>query len=442
MGEVIGVDIDPPNESWFDVARFGLFIHWDPASQRGWEVSWPIAGGIFSLPHCQSVTPAEYHATAETFDPGVWNPSAIAAAATAAGMGYVVFTTRHHSGFAMFDSAHGGHGVRTHLDRRDLFGELVAACRQEGLRVGVYYSLSDWHHHDYPPLTEAHRPYVLGLTPPLPPEEHASRYRQYLRDQLRELLTNYGRIDLLWFDGQWERPAEWWDVDGIATLARGLQPGILINDRLAGHGDFDTPEQFVPPTPPPGRWESCLTINDSWGWNPADSSHRSANELIRALCETAGRGGNLLLNVSPRGDGSLPTEQLERLEAIGRWMSRHSAAIHGTEAGLEPWQFYGPSTRQGDLIHLFVVARPVESVSVRGLPIRRVRSASVMGSGRRLGFRTRTDVLSQLADDPSGEMVIDVPADHLDDDIAVITLDIARAPIDGRTSLAEVAATD
>ena len=424
--------------TWFDEARFGMFVHWDPASQRGWEVSWPMAGGVFSLPACQAVSPAEYHALAETFDPTAWDPVDLAARARACGMGYVVFTTRHHSGFAMFDSAQGGHGVREHLGGRDLFGELVQACRAEGLRIGVYYSLSDWHHPDYPPLTEAHRPYVLGLSPPLPDADQANRFRHHLLDQLGELLTNYGSIDVLWFDGQWERAAQWWDVDAIAALARGLQPQILINDRLPGHGDFQTPEQFVPPTAPGGRWESCVTINDSWGWNPDDPHHRSAHELVRILCETAGRGGNLLLNVSPRGDGSLPPEQIERLDAVADWMSRHARSIHGTAPGLEPWQFDGPSTRDGHRIHLFLIARPVESITVRGVPIRQVRSATVMGTGRALNFRTRTDVLGQLADSPLGELTVEVPLSELDELVTVVSLDLSDRPIEGQPALARV----
>jgi alpha-L-fucosidase len=415
-----------------------MFIHWDPGSQRGWEVSWPMAGGVFSLPHCQSVTPDEYHALAQTFDPTGWDPAALAAQARACSMGYVVFTTRHHNGFAMFDSAHGGHGVREHLRGRDLFGELVEAFRGEGLRVGAYYSLSDWHHPDYPPLTEEHLPYLIGLSPPPPGEQQADRYRQYLADQITELLTNYGTIDVLWFDGQWERSPAWWDVDAVAALARRLQPDILINDRLPGHGDFDTPEQFVPPTPPEGRWESCVTINDSWGWNPDDDHHRSPHELIRTLCETAGRGGNLLLNVGPRGDGTLPPEQIDRLDAIAGWMDRHRDAIVGTSAGLEPWQFYGPSTRQGNLIHLLLVDPPVENITVRGIPIRRVQGATVMGTGRGLGFRTRTDVLNQLGYDPPGELTIDVPRSELDDLVTVVTVEVVDDPIDGRPVLARV----
>jgi alpha-L-fucosidase len=425
---------------WFDDARFGMFIHWDHASQRGWELSWPMAGGLFTLPYCQSVAPEEYHALASSFSPDAFDAAGIARRARAAGMRYVVFTTRHHNGFSMFDTTLSDHNVMHTAYSRDITAEIVRAVRAEGMRVGFYYSLSDWHHPDYPPLLEAHRPYLPGFTPPRPGDEQAERFRSYLLGQLRELLTNYGPIDVLWFDGQWERTADWWNVDKIAALARELQPEILINDRLPGHGDFLTPEQFVPPTAPGDRWETCFTMNDSWGWNPDDPNYKSGRAIVHALCETAGRGGNLLLNVSPRGDGSLPPEQIERLDAITSWMSAHHDAIHNTTAGLEPWQFYGPSTRRDNRIFLFCLMRPYETVTVRGLPVKRVERVTVLGRGTSLPFSTRTGVIEQLTYDPDGEVTITVPESVLDEYATVLAVDLASEPIEGRAAVATVEA--
>lgn len=420
----------PTNErTWFDDAGFGMFIHWDHASQQGWEISWPMVGGMFSLPHGQSVTPAEYHALAATFDPQSWDPVDLARRARAAGMRYVVFTTRHHSGFSMWDTALSDHKITNSPYAADIVRSLVDAFRAEGLRIGFYYSLSDWHHPDYPPFTEADLPYRFDALPQ-PTDEQADRFRAYLMGQLRELLTDYGRIDVLWFDGQWERRASWWRPEQISALAHELQPGILINDRLPGQGDFTTPEQFVPATAPEGRWESCETMNGSWGWNPDDPDLKSSRALVGALCETVGRGGNLLLNVSPRGDGSLPPEQLDRLDAFASWMAAHGDAVHDVEAGLEAWQFYGPSTRAGRLVHLFLLLRPQESVTVRGVPVRRVAGVSVMGTGTELAFRTRAGILEQLMGDPDGEVVIEVPEDVLDPMVTVLTLELAEAPLD------------
>lgn len=415
-----------------------MFIHWDHASRQGWELSWPMAGGLFTLPYCQSVTPDEYHALAASFSPDAFDAAALARRARDAGMRYVVFTTRHHNGFSMFDTAQSEHNIMRTPYGRDLAAEIADAFRAAGLRVGFYYSLSDWHHPDYPPLLEEHRPYLPGFSPPRPSDEHAERFRAYLLGQLRELLTNYGPIDVLWFDGQWERPPDWWDVDAIAALARELQPGILINDRLPNHGDFLTPEQFVPPTAPGERWETCFTMNDSWGWNPDDANYKSARSIVHALCETAGRGGNLLLNVSPRGDGALPPEQIERLDTIAAWMAAHHEAIHDTTAGLEPWQFYGPSTRRGDRIFVFCLMRPYDTVTVRGLPVKRIERVTVLGTGARLSFGTRTGVLEQLAYDPDGEVTITVPERELDELATVLAIDLAPEPIAGRSAVATV----
>ncbi len=428
--------------TWFDDARFGMFIHWDHASQRGWEISWPMAGGMFTLPRCQSVSPDEYHALAATFSPDAFDAAELARRAAAAGMRYVVFTTRHHNGFSMFDTALSEHNIMHTPYARDLTAEIADAFRAAGMHVGFYYSLSDWHHADYPPLLAEHRPYLPGFTPPRPSEEQSERFRAYLLGQLRELLTNYGPISVLWFDGQWERAPDWWDVDAIAALARELQPGILINERLPGHGDFVTPEQFVPAAAPGARWETCFTMNDSWGWNPDDTNYKSARAIVHALCETAGRGGNLLLNVSPRGDGALPPEQLDRLDVITAWMDAHHEAIHDTTPGLEPWQFYGPSTRRGNRVFAFCLMRPYDTVTVRGLPVKRVARVRVLGTGAALTFGTRTGVIEQLMPDPDGEVTIAVPETELDEFATVLAIDLADEPIVGRSAVATVEATN
>ncbi len=198
-----------------------------------------------------------------------------------------------------------------------------------------------------------------------------------------------------------------------------------MNDRLPGTGGFETPEQFVPPAAPDNRWETYMTMNRSWGWVPTDTEWKSGRELVHTLAETAGRGGNLLLNVSPTGDGSLPAQQVERLELLAGWMDRNGSAIRGTTAGLESWQFYGPSTRDGDTLFLHLLSRPYDSVSVRGLPIRRIRSVSDLTTGTPLAHRSRAAILDELLlADPPGELTIDVPANLVDDLATVIAVEI------------------
>jgi alpha-L-fucosidase len=408
---------------WFDEARFGMFVHWDHASQQGLELSWPLVGGVFALPTARPVTVEQYHSSAATFDPRAWDPEALARLARRAGMGYGVFTTKHHSGYAMWPSRLSDWSIAGSPYRGDLVGEFVDAFRSEGLRVGLYFSLSDWHHPDYPAFAEAHKPYSFGASPPLPDPETWRRYLDFMFGQIRELLTGYGRIDLLWFDGGWERQD--WRAQELAALIRSLQPHILINDRLPGEGDYSTPEQFVPATAPDGRWETCLTMNHSWGWNPADTSYKASRSLIHTLCEVAGKGGNLLLNVSPRGDGSLPDEQVERLEAIGQWMGSHGEAIRATTAGLEGSQFYGASTRKGGTVYLIALMRPYDTIDVRDVPVKRVTAVRDLVTGRTLDFRYATGIIEGLLPDPKGTLTIEVPADLIDDAATVLAVDFA-----------------
>lgn len=416
MGDDVG--------GWFDEARFGMFVHWDHASQAGLEVSWPLVGGIGNLPG-DPVGIEEYHSTASTFAPEPGAAEQWAEAAAAAGMRYAVLTTRHHNGFSLWPSAVSEWSVGQFLPGRDLVREFVDAFRAAGLQVGFYYSLSDWHHPDYPAFTEADKPYsFLAYRRPDDPAAW-DRYLEYLFAQVRELLTDYGDVAVLWFDGQWERTPWEWKAEELRAMIRELQPDCLVNDRLPFQGDFETPEQFVPAEPPDGRWETCLTMNRSWGYVPVDTSYKSARDLIHTVCETAGRGGNLLLNVSPRGDGSLPPEQFERLAVVGEWVAAHGEAIYGTTAGLAPWQFYGPSTRRGDTTYLHLLMRPYDTVTVRGVPIKRIAGVRHVPSGRELTVRTRAAAVDELFNaDPMGEAIIGVPADLVDEHATVLALDI------------------
>lgn len=408
---------------WFDEARLGMFVHWDHASQQGLEVSWPMVGGVFALPQAGQVTVEQYHSSAETFDPRAWDPKALAAMARRAGMRYGVLTTKHHSGFAMWPTRLSDWSIARTPYGEDIVGSFVDAFRSEGLRVGLYFSLSDWHHPDYPAFREEHKPYAFGSSPPKPDAATWERYLEFMFGQITELLTDYGPIDLLWFDGGWERPD--WRAAELEKLIRSLQPEILINDRLPGFGDYVTPEQFVPATAPGGRWETCLTMNRSWGYVPADHHYKSARSLIHTICEVAAKGGNLLLNVSPKGDGSIPDEQVERLEAIASWMERHEAAVPGTTPGLEAAQFYGPTTRRGDTVYLMLLMRPYDAVDVRNLPVKRVRTVRDLATGQELRFRTATGLLEGLLPDPSGTLTIEVPAGVVDEHATVIAVDLA-----------------
>ncbi len=414
-----------PVPAWFDAARFGLFVHWGHGSRRGWELSWPLVGGAPNLHRCQDVPADAYHANAREFAPRPRAAREWLEHARRCGMEYAVLTTKHHDGFALWPTAATDFSIARTSYGGDVVAEFVEATRAAGLRVGFYFSLCDWHHPDYPAFTDADRPYRFGLAP-RPTEAQAARFHEFLRVQLRELLTQYGRIDLLWFDGGWERSADAWRTSEVVDLIRELQPDVVLNDRLPGAGDYDTPEQFVPPEPPGRAWETCLTMNESWAWNPSDPDYKSPRGLVHTLCEVAGRGGRLLLNVGPRGDGSLGPEQVGRLAAIAGWMDAHRDSIIGTTAGLAPWQFYGPSTRRGDRIYLHLLSRPYDTITVRGLPIRRVCGVVDLRSRTPLDFSTRCPIIDELFNaDPTGEVTIRVPEALLDDLATVIALDVA-----------------
>ncbi len=414
--------------SWFDTARFGMFVHWGHSSQQGIELSWPLVGGVFALPSSTSVPVEQYHSTAATFDPADFDARALARRAKRLGMQYAVITAKHHDGYAMYHTKHSDYSIERSLYGRDAVREFLDAMRDEGLHAGLYYSLIDWHHADYPAFTEADKPYVFGKWRQ-PTPEGWSRFTDFMFAQVRELLTGYGKIDVMWFDGGWERTPEQWRAPELAEMIRSLQPDILINDRLPGQGDYETPEQFVPPQPPARRWETCLTINDSWAYNTTDMNWKSARRLIHTLCEVAGKGGNLLLNVGPRGDGSLQPEVTERLGEIETWMARNGESIIGTAPGLEPWQWYGPSTRRDDTVYLHALMRPVETVSVRGVRTKRLRSVRALATGETLPFETRASIIdTHLNPDPLGEAIIAVPDSAIDPYATVFALDFSAGP--------------
>jgi alpha-L-fucosidase len=406
-----------------------MFVHWGHSSQQGIELSWPLVGGFPAFPELRPVSVEQYHSTAATFNPDQWDARELAHTASRCGMTYAVLTTKHHDGYALFDTSTSTYGVMHSPYGRDVVREFVEAMRAEGIRIGLYFSLIDWHHPDYPPFTQADVPYKFPRGVPPDPERWPS-FLDVMFAQMRELLTNYGKIDLLWFDGGWERTPEEWRAREFHDMIRDLQPHVVINDRLPGFGDYETPEQFVPAKPPEKPWETCLTMNESWGYQPADTRYKSARQIIHTLCEVAGKGGNLLLNVSPMGTGALPPEHLERLGVIKEWMSRNAVSIAGTTPGLEPWQFYGPSTRREGTVYLHALMRPYDSVTVRGVFIKRVKSVRALSTGEDLRFTTRCSIPDRLLNsDPAGELLISVPDSAIDPDATVIAVEFADGPV-------------
>ena len=332
---------------WWREARFGLFLHWGlyavPAGAWGGKTDY--GEWIRNSAH---IPLDEYTKFVRQFNPVKFNAGEWVRMAKEAGMKYIVITSKHHDGFCMFDSKQTDFNVISTPFHRDVLKELSVACREEGIKLCFYYSIMDWHHPDYLPRREWEK------TRPAEGAEF-NRYIQYMKNELKELLTNYGNIGVLWFDGEWENT--WKHVYGndLYNYVRGLQPGIIVNNRVgAGRtgmegfnqegefaGDFGTPEQEIPATGLSGvDWETCMTMNDHWGYNKADTNFKSAKELIRMLVDIASKGGNFLLNVGPTADGLFPPTSISRLGEIGRWMQVNGESVYGTESSpfsSTPW---------------------------------------------------------------------------------------------------------
>jgi alpha-L-fucosidase len=324
---------------WWKEARFGLFIHWGlysiPAGE--WNGETDYGEWIRTSAH---IPVGVYDSLLGEFNPVKFDAREWVRLAKDAGMRYITITTKHHDGFCLFDSKAGDFNVMATPFKRDIMKELSDACRGEGIAVCWYHSIMDWHHPDYLPRRDWEKDRSAQGA-------DFDRYVAYLKRQLRELTTNYGKIGVLWFDGEWE--GTWNRERGrdLYDYVRGLQPGIIINNRVgAGRsgmegfsegepsaGDFGTPEQQVPATGLPGvYWETCMTMNDHWGYNRKDTNWKSSSELIRTLADIASKGGNFLLNVGPTAEGVFPPASVERLRDIGRWMKVNSEAIYGTDA--------------------------------------------------------------------------------------------------------------
>jgi alpha-L-fucosidase len=400
---------------WFRDAKFGMFIHWGPYAVIG-RHEW--ARHRFQIPQ------AEYDKFARAFNPVNFNADAWAGLAREAGVRYVVITSKHHDGFSIYRSKVSDYDMEITPYAGDPFRLLADACRRQGLRFGFYHSIMDWHHPDYTPKRawEVADPRAGGNLP---------RFIDFMKEQLRELLTGYGEIAVVWFDGEWEHSIEEMRSDEVYDFLRRLQPNTLINDRLykrapGNRADFGTPEQFVPATgvqDPSGKpilWESCVTINaDSWGYNKYETEFKTERDLIRMLIEVVSKGGNLLLNVGPTPDGRIQDEFQTRLRAMGRWLKVNGEAIYETTASpFARLPFFGRATAKGSNLYLHVFQWPTGGVlRVPGLDNQAL-------SARLLGQPTAKLALRR----EGADVLITLPAAAPDEIASVVALALDGPP--------------
>jgi alpha-L-fucosidase len=346
--------------AWWREARFGMFMHFGLYSvpSRG---EWLMAVEDIPIP--------EYEKFADSFQPAPGSTRDWARAARGAGMKYIVLTTKHHEGFCLFDTKLTNYRATKIGPKRDIIAEYVESARAEGLKVGFYFSLMDWHHPDWMRCTE---------------DEHARRrFVDFVHGQVRELMTNYGKVDILWYDMCYPMDAKGFEAEQLNRMVLELQPSIVVNNRSGMAGDFSTPEQNT--NPAEGDWESCMTLNDNWGYAHADDNWKSVRTVISNLVKCSMNGGNYLLDVGPMPDGKLPDECLKRLHGVGEWMNRYGESIYGTRRSAVPYSSFGQFTQRGNTVYAHVDSWIGTEMAVAGVKAR-LKSAHFLNSGQPVRF--------------------------------------------------------
>ena len=381
--------------AWFQDARFGMFIHW----------------GLYAIPargewirSQEQMSLEAYNRYFEEFDPKAYDPKQWARLAKKAGMKYAVMTAKHHDGFCLFDSRLTDFKSTNTPCHRDLVREYVEAFRAEGLKVGLYYSLLDWNHPDYPHYDDPVHP--MHDNPDWKDYKYDfNKYLDYMHGQVRELCEIYGKIDVFWFDFSYnDMTAEKWRATELVRMIRSYWPDVIIDSRLeATHspnnglengepneysGDFAGPEQIIPPEGVTNRkgepiaWEACITMNHHWGYSSLDKEFKPASMLVRKLVECVSKGGNLLLNVGPDARGRIPRESLEILAEIGRWMDDNGESIYGCGRSSLPKPEYGRITQKGSTLYYHIFEPQIGAIPLTGLKKEQVKSMYLVRDGR------------------------------------------------------------
>lgn len=401
---------------WFSDAKLGIFIHWGIYSTGRGSESWEFHNGHISH--------KDYMAQINEFTADKFNPAEWVSLIEKTGARYVVITSKHHDGVSLWDTKFNDLSTKKSSPaKRDVLTPFVNEVRKTDLKLGLYYSLIDWTHEDYPGFLRDSSRYEISAEP-----KRWKKFIKFNNDQLSEILEQYNP-DLVWFDGDWEHSAEEWDAAGIRERILKNNPKAIINGRLQGFGDYATPEQHFPVVrPQKGNWELCMTMNDSWGYYITDSAYKTPYEIISIFADCISFGGNLLLDIGPRADGTIPEEQVFIMQELGRWNSKHSEAVFESVAGMPLGHFYGPTTISKDstALYLFLQGNQSGNVILKGLN-NNIKKIEVVGSNTPVDFK----VVGKISwSKVPGIVYIDVP-----DGVQDKYMTVLKVTLDGKLSL-------
>jgi alpha-L-fucosidase len=391
---------------WFKDARLGIFIHWGLYAVNGIDESWSFYNGYISY--------EDYMKQLKGFTASAYKPEEWASLIKESGAKYAVLTSKHHDGVALWDTKMGDLSmVKKTPAGKDLVTPFTIELRKNGLKVGIYYSLLDWSNPDYPNFTKSVKRYENDSV-------KWKRFDRFNHGQINEIGKNFNP-DLYWFDGDWEQSAEKWRAADIRKMILARNPAAIINSRLQGYGDYATPEQGLPALRPKDKyWELCMTINDSWGYQQNDKDFKSPGQIIKIFAECLSKGGNMLLDIGPKADGTIPAEEVTVLKELGKWTKKHAEAIYGTEGGLPAGYFYGPSTLSKDstMLYLFINGNPKGQVMLEGVK-NKINRIYTVGNGIKLVWK---EYLKPYWSSNAGLIFIDVPDSILDEYMTVIAV--------------------
>lgn len=401
-GFVFGQKAKNDKMDWFSDAKLGIFIHWGIYSVNGISESWSFFNGYTSY--------SDYYNQTKGFSAKNYNPKQWVDLIKNSGAKYAVITSKHHDGIALWNTTadKGLSTTKNTLARRDVLTPFVSELKKSGLKTGIYYSLPDWSHPNYDIFTRTEKRYDYKQNP-----ERFQKFVDFYQYQLKEISQLYNP-DLYWFDGDWEHSAQEWKTADTRKLLLAKNPRTIINARLTEQGDYDTPEQGIPMQSPSAKhWELCYTMNDSWGYQGDDKNYKSSNQLIRTLVECISMGGNLLLDIGPKEDGTIPQEQVDILKDIGRWTKKHSEAIYGTEKGISQKYFSGKSALSKDKKSLFLYFNDDQNgkLWLRNIASE-IEKIKLVGEGISLKY-------NKLEND----IWIDYPKEKADKDVSVVRVD-------------------